>query len=82
MVRSALSCALLGGFAIGARVSLLLQHNPNAKCQRVLLLALCLVIVIGPVIHLCGILVKLSCYPLTVVTITNSLERNYGRPVE
>jgi len=26
------SCALLGGFAIGARVW---QHNANAKCQRV-----------------------------------------------
>ena len=23
------SCALLGGFAIGARVALLWQHNPN-----------------------------------------------------
>ena len=29
------SCALLGGFAIGARVALLWQHNPNAKCWRV-----------------------------------------------
>ena len=29
------SCALLNGFAIGARVSLLRQHL-NAKCQRVL----------------------------------------------
>jgi len=29
------TCALLGGYAIGARVS-------NAKCQRVLVLALCL----------------------------------------
>ena len=29
------SCALLGGFAIGARVALLWQHNANAKCQRV-----------------------------------------------
>jgi len=26
------SCALLGGFAIGARVALLRQHNANAKC--------------------------------------------------
>jgi len=26
------SCALLGGFAIGARVALLWQHNANAKC--------------------------------------------------
>ena len=26
------SCALLGGFAIGARVALLWQHNTNAKC--------------------------------------------------
>jgi len=40
------NCALLGGFAIGARVSLLWQHSPNAKCQRVLVLALCLVIII------------------------------------
>jgi len=30
------SCALLGGIAIGARVSLLQQHSANAKCQRVL----------------------------------------------
>ena len=39
------SCALLGGFAIGARVVLLWQHNANAKCWRVymLVLALCLV---------------------------------------
>ena len=29
------SCALLGGFAIGARVALLWQHNANAKCYRV-----------------------------------------------
>jgi len=36
------SCALLSGFAIGARVSLLWQHRRNAKCQRVLVLALCL----------------------------------------
>jgi len=26
------SCALLAGFAIGARVALLWQHNANAKC--------------------------------------------------
>ena len=39
------SCALLGGFAIGARVSLLWQHSANAKCQRVLVLAVCLVII-------------------------------------
>ena len=26
------SCALSGGFAIGARVALLWQHNANAKC--------------------------------------------------
>jgi len=26
------SCALLGGFAIGARVALLWQHNVNATC--------------------------------------------------
>ena len=29
------SCALLGRFAIGARVALVWQHNANAKCQRV-----------------------------------------------
>jgi len=29
------SCAVLGGFAIGARVALLWQHNANAKCLRV-----------------------------------------------
>ena len=26
------SCALLGGFAIGARVAFLWQHNANGKC--------------------------------------------------
>jgi len=31
MVGDAPSCALLGGFAIGARVTLLWQHNANAK---------------------------------------------------
>jgi len=35
------SCALLGGFAIGTRVALLWQHSANARCQRVLVLALC-----------------------------------------
>jgi len=39
------SCALLGGFAIGARVALLWQHSTNAKFQRVLVLGLCLVFV-------------------------------------
>jgi len=38
------SCAVLGGFAIGARVSLLWQHIANAKCQRVLVLTLGVVI--------------------------------------
>jgi len=51
------SCALLGRFAIGAWASLLWQHSAighgfrcydiiaaNAKCQRVLVLALCLVL--------------------------------------
>jgi len=38
------SCALLGGFAIGARVALLWQHNANANVSEyVLVLALCLV---------------------------------------
>jgi len=41
--RGAPSCALLGGFAIGARVVLLWQRSANAQCQRVLVLALCLV---------------------------------------
>jgi len=33
------SCALLGGFAIGARVALLWQHNANCsyKCEREML---------------------------------------------
>jgi len=33
------SCALLDGFAIGARVALLWQHNanPNYKCEREML---------------------------------------------
>jgi len=39
------SCALLDGFEIGARVVLLWQHSANAKCQRVLVLALRLVII-------------------------------------
>jgi len=30
--RDAPSCVLLGGFAIGAWVALLWQHNANAKC--------------------------------------------------
>ena len=38
------SCALLGEFAIGTQVSLLWQHSPNTKRQRVLVLALCLVV--------------------------------------
>jgi len=39
--------ALLGGFAIGSRVSLLYDNiASNAKCQRVLVLALRLVIII------------------------------------
>ena len=44
MVRSAPSCALLGGFAIGAPVLLLRQRSADAKCQLVLVLALCLVL--------------------------------------
>jgi len=38
------SCALLGGFAIGARVALLWQHSANTKCQWVFVLTLCLVV--------------------------------------
>jgi len=38
------SCALLSRFAIGARVSLLWKHSANAKCQRVLVLTLCLIV--------------------------------------
>jgi len=34
------SCALLGAFAIGARVALLWQHGANAKCKRVFLYSL------------------------------------------
>jgi len=33
------NCALLGGFAISARVALLWEHSANTKCQRVLVLA-------------------------------------------
>jgi len=40
------SYALLGGFAIGARQQRYDNTAPNAKCQRVLVLALCLVILI------------------------------------
>jgi len=43
MAGDAPNCALLGGFAIGARVALLRQYSANAKCQRVFVLALCLV---------------------------------------
>ena len=44
MVGVSSSCALLGGFAIGARVSLLYDSiTPIAKCQRVLVLVLFLV---------------------------------------
>jgi len=42
MVEVRPSCALLGGFPIGAWISLLWQHSTNAKCQRVLVLAVCL----------------------------------------
>jgi len=37
------SCALLGGFAIGTRVSLLRQHNVKCKMSSRLVLTLCLV---------------------------------------
>ena len=37
------SCAPLGGFAIRERIALLRQHSANAKCQRVLVLALGLI---------------------------------------
>ena len=40
------SCALFGGFAIGAWVWLLWQHSPNAKMSASALLALCLVVVV------------------------------------
>jgi len=39
-------CALLGGFAVGAWVALLWQHSSNVKCQQVLVLALCLVVIV------------------------------------
>jgi len=42
--RGAPSGALLGRFAIGAQILLLWQHSQNAKCQRVLVLALCLIL--------------------------------------
>ena len=35
------SCALLGGFAIGARVSLLLQHSAEREMSASVVLALC-----------------------------------------
>jgi len=48
MVGAPSSCALLGGFAIGARGFRCYDNiAPNAKCQRVLVLALCLVITIN-----------------------------------
>ena len=39
------SCALLGGFAIGARFRCYDDIAQNAKCQRVLVLDLCLVVI-------------------------------------
>jgi len=45
------SCALLGIFAITAQVSLLWQHSPNAKCQWVLVLAVCLVAYVKSYVH-------------------------------
>ena len=51
MVGMPSGCALLGGYAIGPRVSLLWQHSPNAKCQRVLVLSLCLVRHIHPTLN-------------------------------
>ena len=57
------SCALLGGFAIGERVVLLWQHNANAKCQRVLVLALCPVdVVVTGMVPVIGLL---SLYVIT-----------------
>ena len=54
------SCALLGRFAIGARVSLLWQHSTNAKWQRVLVLALCLV----------DLLLSIASFSLFVITVS------------
>jgi len=45
------SRALLDGLAIGARVALLWQHSANAKCQRVLVLAVCLVAIVIEVMN-------------------------------
>ena len=53
MVGDAPSCALLDGFAIGARVALLWQHSANTKCQRVLVLALCLVRLVADSLCIC-----------------------------
>jgi len=50
VVGDAPSCTLLGGFAIGARVALLWQHNANANVSEyMLVLALCLVFFINSV---------------------------------
>ena len=47
------SCALFGGFAICVRISLLYDNIvPNAKCQRVLVLALCMVVLYYSIILL------------------------------
>jgi len=49
------SCALLGGLAVGAQVSLSYDNiAPNAKCQRMLLLSLCLVINMAALRSRCG----------------------------
>jgi len=43
--RDAPSCALLGGFALAHGFRCYDNLAPNAKCQRVLVLAVCLVII-------------------------------------
>ena len=49
------SCALLGRFAIGARVALLWQHSANVKYQRVLvsLYAWLLVVICHVIVQIC-----------------------------
>jgi len=61
VVGAAPSCALLGGFAIGAPVALLWQHNanPSYKCEREML-ASALYSLCTPSFSLCGHLFTLS----------------------
>jgi len=67
------SCALLGGFAIGAQVVLLWQHNANAKSQRVLCTPVCLVIFSNPIYTVAHIAKRFE--PNTVFCVCDTLQQ-------